>query len=71
MIAFDPGVFAVETLAVKDLILEAVVVEGDDQDIAVPMQVVGVAGVDNRLNWVDKIAEVADRVDEHSVIDFS
>ena len=57
--------FIAETIKVEALVVEVVVVHKVDGQVA------KVAGVDNGFDWVDGIAEVADRVDIHRMIGFS
>lgn len=57
-------------VVIKSLVLEVVVVKKDDQDTAISLQVTGVVGIDDKLDWVDEVAEIADRVDIRRVINF-
>lgn len=58
-------------VAVKGFVLEAVVIEGDNQDTVVPLPVARVAGVNDGLDWIDDVAGVTDRVNIYRILDFS
>lgn len=57
--------FVAKTIEVEGLVVKIVIV------YEVDVQVAGVARVDDRLDWIDGVTKVADKVDIHRVIGFS